>query len=52
MVVISPQSLGQGESMKKIVIDFFFAITIRRVRTFYTYKKKPTTDMYILNVLV
>ena len=32
---------------KKIIIKLFFAITIRRTRTFYTYKK-PKTDIYTL----
>ena len=32
-----------------MVIELVFAITIRRIRTFYTYKK-PTTDVYILIV--
>ena len=54
MVVTSLPSLGQGKTLnasyiikKNLTRNFFFAITIRRVRTFYTYKK-PTTDMYTL----
>ena len=32
---------------KKLKSNFSFAVTIRRVRTFDTYKK-PTTDVYTL----
>ena len=57
MVVTSLPSLGQGESENDFskkknleIIIFFFAITIKRIRTFYSYNKLKT-DIYTLKPL-